>query len=41
MIVLPEADYRGCQERLLGAGRDFRKGMEAYMQEEPDVGGEL
>ncbi|CBJ49061.1 conserved unknown protein [Ectocarpus siliculosus] len=37
MIVLPEADYRGCEERLLGAGRNFRKGMEAYMQEEPDV----
>ncbi|CAM9175445.1 unnamed protein product [Ectocarpus sp. 12 AP-2014] len=37
MIVLPEPDYRGCEERLLGAARDFRKGMEAYMQEEPDV----
>lgn len=41
MIVLPEPDYRGCEERLLGAGRDFRTGMEAYMQEEPDVGGRL
>lgn len=41
MIVSPEPDYRGCEERLQGAGRDFRKGMEAYMQEEPDVGGKL